>query len=461
MQKNVSATSTPKADEVSSSAFEPSAVSGADSSTYTETRIPFSTTNQAPNPTEVGKVDEGSSKRRRLLIFSGIAAVVIVLACIGFWYLQATERQKARDNYNLGLAYENGQGVAKDDAQAAFFFRLAADQGNAAAQEALGAMYVNGRGGLAQDDAQAVFWFQKAADQGNADAQGLLGAMYFEGRGGLAKDDVQAVYWYRKAADQGNAAAQDNLGVMYETGRGGLAQDYAQAVSWFQKAADQGNAAAQNGLGFMYVNGRGGLAQDDVQAVYWYRKAADQGNAAAQDNLGVMYENGRGGLAKDDVQAVSWFQKAADQGNAEAIIALADVYARQQQETSPNMLFCKSSSPGTTGNTLYASMEFNGNEIVLGFFFEDAQKKVVDNQTLNEGTFIKDQSTGLWLAYFDPPNQGTLRGALFLPKGINSDLWSLKWALTTGEGDTGPLKDVFVSGPCSRNFSDWVIWGME
>ena len=387
MQKNVSATSTPKADEVSSSAFEPSAVSGADSSTYTETRIPFSTTNQAPNPTEVGKVDEGSSKRRRLLIFSGIAAVVIVLACIGFWYLQATERQKARDNYNLGLAYENGQGVAKDDAQAAFFFRLAADQGNAAAQEALGAMYVNGRGGLAQDDAQAVFWFQKAADQGNADAQGLLGAMYFEGRGGLAKDDVQAVYWYRKAADQGNAAAQDNLG--------------------------------------------------------------------------VMYENGRGGLAKDDVQAVSWFQKAADQGNAEAIIALADVYARQQQETSPNMLFCKSSSPGTTGNTLYASMEFNGNEIVLGFFFEDAQKKVVDNQTLNEGTFIKDQSTGLWLAYFDPPNQGTLRGALFLPKGINSDLWSLKWALTTGEGDTGPLKDVFVSGPCSRNFSDWVIWGME
>jgi TPR repeat protein len=387
--------------------------------------------------------------------------VVIVLACIGFWYLQATERQKARDNYNLGLAYENGQGVAKDDAQAAFFFRLAADQGNAAAQEALGAMYVNGRGGLAQDDAQAVFWFQKAADQGNADAQGLLGAMYFEGRGGLAKDDVQAVYWYRKAADQGNAAAQDNLGVMYETGRGGLAQDYAQAVSWFQKAADQGNAAAQNGLGFMYVNGRGGLAQDDVQAVYWYRKAADQGNAAAQDNLGVMYENGRGGLAKDDVQAVSWFQKAADQGNAEAIIALADVYARQQQETSPNMLFCKSSSPGTTGNTLYASMEFNGNEIVLGFFFEDAQKKVVDNQTLNEGTFIKDQSTGLWLAYFDPPNQGTLRGALFLPKGINSDLCSLKWALTTGEGDTGPLKDVFVSGPCSRNFSDWVIWGME
>jgi hypothetical protein len=82
MQKNVSANSTPKADEVSSSAFEPSTASGADSSTYTETRIPFSTTNQTPNPTEVGKVDERASKRRRLLIFSGIAAVVMVIALV-------------------------------------------------------------------------------------------------------------------------------------------------------------------------------------------------------------------------------------------------------------------------------------------------------------------------------------------------------------------------------------------
>ena len=64
------------------------------------------------------------------------------------------------------------------------------------------------------DYAQAVYWYRKAADQGNAAAQNSLGFMYVNGRGGLAQDDVQAVYWYRKAADQGNAEAQTNLGVM-------------------------------------------------------------------------------------------------------------------------------------------------------------------------------------------------------------------------------------------------------
>ena len=67
-------------------------------------------------------------------------------------------------------------------------------------------MYANGRG-VAKDDAQAVAWYRKAADQGLAHAQDNLGRMYANGRG-VAKDDAQAVAWYRKAADQGDADAQ-------------------------------------------------------------------------------------------------------------------------------------------------------------------------------------------------------------------------------------------------------------
>ena len=63
---------------------------------------------------------------------------------------------------------------------------------------------------VAKDDAQAVAWYRKAADQGDANAQNNLGVMYENGRG-VAKDDAQAVAWYRKAAGRGHAGAAQAL----------------------------------------------------------------------------------------------------------------------------------------------------------------------------------------------------------------------------------------------------------
>ena len=45
-----------------------------------------------------------------------------------------------------------------------------AEQGIAAAQFNLGVMYDNGEG-VPENDAEAVKWYRKAADQGDADAQ--------------------------------------------------------------------------------------------------------------------------------------------------------------------------------------------------------------------------------------------------------------------------------------------------
>jgi|ERR1017187_8580650 TPR repeat protein len=179
------------------------------------------------------------------LIFLGIAAGVIVLACI-VWFGGHPISPKAQ--YELGVKYANGQGVQKDDAKAVFWFRKAADRGNADAQEKLGEMYESGSGGLAKDDAPAVPWFRKAAEQGNAEAQSNLGVMYQNGEGGLKKDDAYAVSWYRKAAEQGYPLAQYVLGMSYEQGELGLAKDDAQAVSWYQKAGDQGYPYAKDSL---------------------------------------------------------------------------------------------------------------------------------------------------------------------------------------------------------------------
>ena len=71
---------------------------------------------------------------------------------------------------------------------------------------------------MAKDQAEAAKWFRKAAEQNDAKAQHDLGVCYANGEG-VAKDHVEAVRWFRKAAEQNFAAAQNNLGVCYEQGR--------------------------------------------------------------------------------------------------------------------------------------------------------------------------------------------------------------------------------------------------
>ena len=125
-------------------------------------------------------------------------------------------------------------------------------------QCSLGVMYAKGEG-VAQDYAEAVKWFRRAAEQGLAAAQNNLGASYDKGEG-VAQDYAEAVKWYRRAAEQGLAAAQNNLGGMYDKGDG-VVQDYAEAGKWYRLAAEQGLAEAQLNLGLMYYKGEG-VGQD-------------------------------------------------------------------------------------------------------------------------------------------------------------------------------------------------------
>ena len=87
-----------------------------------------------------------------------------------------------------------------------------AEAGSAEAQYNLGVMYDNGLG-VAQDYAAAVSWYRKAADQGNAPAQSNLGVMYYNGRG-VPKDLAAAAEWFRKAANQQEPDSAKNLVVV-------------------------------------------------------------------------------------------------------------------------------------------------------------------------------------------------------------------------------------------------------
>lgn len=124
--------------------------------------------------------------------------------------------------------------------------RKAAAGGDAESQFQLGLAYDMGEG-LAEDNRQAVSWYCEAADQGHARAQYYLGIMYATGQG-VKQDDAQAVEWNRKAAEQGDVDAQFSLGLSYESGIG-VAQDKVKATAWYIKAARQGHSRAQSFTG--------------------------------------------------------------------------------------------------------------------------------------------------------------------------------------------------------------------
>ena len=218
------------------------------------------------------RLQGGFSAWWRVVFAGGLLALPVLAAAaadqdvIGIAARQGTEADQLADGM---AAYQRGD----YSTAMRLLRRLAAEQGIALAQLALGEMYASGRG-APLDYAEAATWFRKAGDQGFALAQQFLGVMYANWRG-VPQDPAQAADWSRKAADQGDAQAQHDLAEMYANGLG-VPRDFAQAATWFLKAADQGNASAQAKLGLMYLKGEG-VPLDFAQAVNWSRKAADQG----------------------------------------------------------------------------------------------------------------------------------------------------------------------------------------
>lgn len=100
--------------------------------------------------------------------------------------------------FNLGLMYEDGDGVVRDVEKAIFLFTSSAEQGFAPAQLRLGTMYMMGRA-VDRNDEKAVDLFQRAARQGEAGAAINLGTMYALGRG-TERNLVFANAWYLIAA---------------------------------------------------------------------------------------------------------------------------------------------------------------------------------------------------------------------------------------------------------------------
>jgi formylglycine-generating enzyme required for sulfatase activity len=87
--------------------------------------------------------------------------------------------------------------------------RKAAEAGEPTAMSNLGVMYQDGTG-VPRDEAEALKWYVMAAEAGHARAMRVLGVRYENGSG-VAHDLSEAIRWYRKAAAAGDESSKEAL----------------------------------------------------------------------------------------------------------------------------------------------------------------------------------------------------------------------------------------------------------
>jgi len=119
--------------------------------------------------------------------------------------------------------------------------------------------------GLAADLAQAARWYRKAADHGNRLAQNNLGHLFEKGAG-VHPDIVEAIRLYKLAADQGEVMAWQNLARVY-AGASSLSPDNNVAYFWARiTSAGAPDQALKNGPAFVDLL-RKRLSIEDAQRI--------------------------------------------------------------------------------------------------------------------------------------------------------------------------------------------------
>ena len=155
------------------------------------------------------------------------------------------EAGDARAQYNLGLCYDKGTGLAVNKLEAIKWYKLAAEAGEIDAQNNLGTCYSKGDG-VAINKPEAFKWYKRSAEAGQVDALCNLGAFYFNGTG-VAANKLEGFKWMKRAAEAGQVNAQFNVATCYENGAG-IAVDMHEAIKWYKRASEAGFAPAKTSL---------------------------------------------------------------------------------------------------------------------------------------------------------------------------------------------------------------------
>ena len=97
--------------------------------------------------------------------------------------------------YNVGLKYKLGQGVAKDLFAAIEWYEKAASQDHVMGLYHLAIIYHGDHGAEFRDERKAYKQFKRAAELGNLSAMFYAGVYHEEGKGSASRNDKRASEW--------------------------------------------------------------------------------------------------------------------------------------------------------------------------------------------------------------------------------------------------------------------------
>jgi len=187
---------------------------------------------------------------------------------------------------------------------------IAAEEGDAEAQFELGRAYDGGDGVIA-DIQTALTWYRRAANQSHADAMYYI-ALTYDYADRVDEDNAAAASWYRRAAELGHAESQAQLGLMYELGEG-VAADINAARVWYEAAAENGDADGKGYLGDLYIRGAG-VRQDFVKGLSLLEGSAFGGSFYGQMELArVRLE--AGSPVEDRIEGLAWLLISGETAN--------------------------------------------------------------------------------------------------------------------------------------------------
>ncbi len=140
---------------------------------------------------------------------------------------------------------------------------------------------------------QSARWFRSAAEQGCAPAQNTLGVLLSDGEG-VGKNVGEALLWLKKAFHAKESCAAQNIAITYRQ----IGQ-LRTAVKWFQKSVEAGDGDALVQLGIHLFWGKG-ARKDSKAAVRCFRAATKSNNISevGRDDafflLGLAHYQGAG-----------------------------------------------------------------------------------------------------------------------------------------------------------------------
>ncbi|HEV7278356.1 MAG TPA: tetratricopeptide repeat protein [Devosiaceae bacterium] len=185
-------------------------------------------------------------------ILDGVQSDDLVLALE-----DAAETGQPTALWQLGLMYENGEGVQKDPAKAFSYFSQIADEHADTRPEGMeadivgrsfvkiGEYYRAGlpEAGIPKDEAYSNKLLMHAASYfGDADAQYRVGRLYLED-GELGGNPLQGARWLSLAARKGHVRAQAQLGDILFNGKG-IEANAVQGLMWLTVASRRSAGSA-------------------------------------------------------------------------------------------------------------------------------------------------------------------------------------------------------------------------